>query len=137
MLKKLLSLEPVFAAGTVQAVLALVVALGFHLSAGVTGGIEAVAAAVLALIAAAVVNKVSPVLFTGLLSAVGTLLIAFGVPHVSGGLVSAANGVLVIVLTSLLREKVSPLAAPAKPTRVPPAPPAPPGVPATQVPAAA
>jgi hypothetical protein len=33
-MKKLLSLEPVFSAGTVQAALALVVALGFHLSAG-------------------------------------------------------------------------------------------------------
>jgi hypothetical protein len=43
-----LKFEPVLAAGTVQAVLALV----FHLSAGVTGGIKAAAAALLALLTA-------------------------------------------------------------------------------------
>jgi hypothetical protein len=111
MVKNLAKLEPVFAAGTIQAVLALVVALGFHLSAGVTGAIEAVAAAVLALIVAASVDKVTPVLYTGLLTAAGTLLMAFGVPHVSSGLVSAVNAVVAIVLASLLREKVSPAAA--------------------------
>jgi hypothetical protein len=111
MLKVFVKLEPLFAAGTVQAALALVVALGFHLSAGVTGGLEAVAAAVLALITAAVVSKTTPVLYTGLLTAVGTLIMAFGVPHVTGGLVSAVNALLVIVLSSLLREKVSPIAA--------------------------
>jgi hypothetical protein len=37
----------VLSAGTVQAVLALIVATGFHLSATVTGSIEAVAAALL------------------------------------------------------------------------------------------
>lgn len=104
-------LEPVFSAGTVQAVLALVVALGFSLSAGTTGAIEAVAAALLALLAATAVDKVTPVLFTGLLTAVGTLLIAFGVPHVTSGVVSAVNAVLAIVLASLLREKVTPKAA--------------------------
>ena len=123
MLKRLLSLEPVFSAGTVQAVLALVVALGFHLSAGVTGGIEAVAAAILALLAASAVDKFTPVLFTGLLTSVGTLVIAFGVPHVNSGEVSAANAVVTIILASLLREKVSPVAAASRPRPVPPAPP--------------
>ena len=118
MLKVFVKLEPVFAAGTVQAVLALVVALGFHLSAGVTGSIEAVAAAVLALVTAAVVNKTTPVLYTGLLTAVGTLIMAFGVPHVTSGLVSAVNALVAIVLASLLREKVSPSSA-AKPAPAP------------------
>jgi hypothetical protein len=111
MLKRLLSLEPVLSAGTVQAVLALVVALGFTLRPGVTGAIEAAAAALGALIAAAAVDKATPVLYTGLLTAVGTLLIAFGVHGVSSGLVSAVNAVLAIVLASLLREKVTPKAA--------------------------
>ncbi len=111
MLKSLLKFEPVLSAGTVQAVLALVVALGFHLSVGVTGSIEAVAAALLALLAASAVDKATPVLFTGLLTAVGTLVIAFGVPHVTSGLVSAVNAVVAIVMASLLREKVTPTAA--------------------------
>lgn len=111
MIKLFVKLEPVFTAGTVQAVLGLVIALGFNLSAAATGAIEAVAAAVLALIVAASVDKATPVLFTGLLTAVGTLLVTFGVPHVSSGLVSAVNAVLAIVLASLLREKVTPNAA--------------------------
>jgi len=113
-MKKLISLEPVLSASTVQAVLALVIAVGVHLSAAVTGGIEAVAAALLALIIAASVDKVTPALWTGLVTALGTLLIAFGVHHVSAGEVSAVNAVLVIILASLLREKVTPLARTAK-----------------------
>jgi hypothetical protein len=110
-MKYLLKFEPVFSAGTVQAVLALIVALGFNLSAGVTGAIEAVAAAILALLVAFSVDKVTPVLFTGLLTAVGTLLIAFGVPHINSGEVSAANALVAIILASLLRDKVTPAAA--------------------------
>lgn len=122
-MKYLLKFEPVFAAGTVQAVLALVVALGFHLSAAVTGSIEAVAAAVLALLVAASVDKITPALFTGLLTAVGTLLIAFGVHHITSGEVSAANALLAIILASLLREKVTPAAAiQVAPRHSPPAP---------------
>lgn len=117
-MKKLISLEPVLSASTVQAVLALIIAVGVHLSAAVTGGIEAVAAALLALIIAASVDKVTPALWTGLVTALGTLLIAFGVHHVSSGEVSAVNVVLAIILASLLREKVTPLTrtkrAPAK-----------------------
>lgn len=110
-MSKLLKLEPVLSAGTVQAVIALIIAVGFHLSAGVTGGIEAVAAALLALLTAMQVNSVTPTLITGLLTAVGTLVIAFGVPHVSSGEVSALNAVVAIVMASLLREKVTPAAA--------------------------
>jgi hypothetical protein len=113
-MKKLISLEPVLSASTVQAVLALVIAVGVHLSPGVTGGIEAVAAALLALITAASVDKVTPALWTGLVTALGTLVVAFGVHHVNAGDVSAVNVVLAIVLASLLREKVTPLARTAK-----------------------
>jgi hypothetical protein len=125
-MKKLISLEPVLSAGTVQSVLALVIAVGVHLSPAVTGGIEAVAAALLALITAASVDKVTPALWTGLVTAVGTLLVAFGVPHVNAGDVSAVYAVLAIVLASLLREKVTPRArtvkpAPATPSRWRPA----------------
>jgi hypothetical protein len=116
-MKKLISLEPVLSASTVQAVLALIIAVGVHLSPAVTGGIEAVAAALLALVTAASVDKVTPALWTGLVTAVGTLVIAFGVPHVNAGEVSAFNAVLAVVLASLLREKVTPLARTVKPAR--------------------
>jgi hypothetical protein len=116
-MKKLISLEPVLSASTVQALLALIIAVGVHLSPAVTGGIEAVAAALLALITAASVDKVTPALWTGLVTALGTLLIAFGVPHVNAGEVSAVNAVLAIVLASLLREKVSPRARTARSPR--------------------
>jgi hypothetical protein len=116
-MKKLISLEPVLSASTVQAVLALVFAVGVHLSPAVTGGIEAVAAALLALITAASVDKVTPALWTGLVTALGTLLVAFGVHHVNAGDVSAVNVVLAVVLASLLREKVTPLARTVKRAR--------------------
>jgi hypothetical protein len=119
-MKRFLALEPVFTATTVQAVLALVLSAGVHVSPGVAGGVEAVAAAVLALISAAAVDKWQPAVITGLLTAVGTLLVAFGVPHVTGGEVSAVNAVVAIVMGSLLREKVTPVAA-ARPSPVRPA----------------
>ncbi len=106
--KYLWDLEPVFTAGTAQAIVALVVAL-FHPAAWVTGVIEAAFAIVAALYAMAKVDPKRPALFTGLVTAIGTLLVALGVPHVSSGLISAINGVLAIVLASLLREKVSPV----------------------------
>jgi hypothetical protein len=109
-MKKLISLEPVLSASTVQAVLALIIAVGVHLSPAVTGAIEAVAAALLALATAASVDKVTPALWTGLVTALSTLLVAFGVHHISAGQVSAVNALLAIVLASLLREKVTPLA---------------------------
>jgi hypothetical protein len=106
--KYLWELEPVFTAGTAQAIVALVVAL-FHPAAWVTGVIEAAFAIVAALYMMLKVEPKRPALFTGLVTAVGTLLVALGVPHVNSGLISGVNGVLAIVLTSLLREKVSPV----------------------------
>jgi hypothetical protein len=106
--KYLWELEPVFTAGAAQAIVALVVAL-FHPAAWVTGVIEAAFAIVAALYAMAKVNPKRPALFTGLVTAIGTLLVALGIPHVNSGLISAINGVLAIVLASLLREKVSPV----------------------------
>jgi hypothetical protein len=80
---------PFLSASFVQAALALVVALGFHLTAAQTGSIEAAAAAVLALaVAPHVQQSVVPVAI-GALTAIGTLLVAFKVPHVNSAEVSA------------------------------------------------
>jgi hypothetical protein len=100
--------EPVFKVGTVQAVIALFIALKFNLSASVTGIIEGGAAAAGGLFTAFVVEEGAPALFTGLLTAAGTLLVAFGVPNVSSELVSAVYALLAIVMASLLRGQVHP-----------------------------
>ena len=110
MLKKI-NLYPVLSAGFVQAALALLFAFGVHLSPGVTGAIEAVAAAVLGLWTAVKVQPLAPAVITGLFTAVGTLLIALKLPHVSGQEVSALNALVVIIMTSVLHGNVSSNAA--------------------------
>jgi hypothetical protein len=98
---KFLKSYPFLSAAFVQAVLALVVALGWHLTAVETGSIEAAAAAVLALLVAPhVLPGVVPV-FLGALTAIGALLVAFRVPHVSSGEVSAIVAALAALLGSI------------------------------------
>jgi hypothetical protein len=96
---KFLRSFPFLSAATVQAVLAFVMAAGwFHPTAGQTGAIEAAAAAVLALLVAPHVNPFPVPLLLGALTAVGALLVAFKVPHVSAAEVSA----FVAAITALL-----------------------------------
>jgi hypothetical protein len=118
--------EPVLITGLVQSLLALVVGLGFSLTAGQTGALEAVTTAVLALVAAVSVRPFPVAALTGALSAVATVLIAFGVPHVTTGEVSSLNAVVVAVLSLVLRIHVTPTASLApQPAPAPiPAPPA-------------
>jgi ribose/xylose/arabinose/galactoside ABC-type transport system permease subunit len=80
---------PFLSAAFVQSALALAVALGFHLSAVQTGSIEAVAAALLALATAPHVNHPPVPLVIGALTAIGALLVAFRVPHITSGEVAA------------------------------------------------
>jgi hypothetical protein len=86
---KFLTKYPFLSAGFVQAAIALAVALGFNLTAGQTGAIEAAAAAVLALAVAPHVDPFPVPLFIGALTAVGALLVAFGVHGVTSAEVSA------------------------------------------------
>lgn len=88
-LVKFLKSFPFLSASTVQAALALAVALGFHLTAVQAGSIEAAAAAVLALLTAPMVKPFPVPLFTGALTAIGALLVAFRAPHVTSGEVSS------------------------------------------------
>jgi len=119
--KYLLKFAPFLSAGIIQAALALVIALGWKPSAGVTGGIEAVAAALLALIVAAQSSDVTVAVVSGLLTAVGTLLVAFAVPHVTTGLVSAANVFLTALVAIYLHTSVPSKAAAAKAAKPVPA----------------
>lgn len=107
---RIIKTEPALAAGVVQAVISLAVGLGLHLTAGQTGALEAATSAVLAAVVAFSARPVQVSAFTGALAAVGTVLVAFGVPHVTGGSVSSLNAVLVAVLALVLRGHVTPVA---------------------------
>jgi hypothetical protein len=114
-LKRLLSLEPVLSAGVVQDAIALVIALGFTLTAGQSGAIEAAAAGLGALIMALSVRPFQVPVLTGALTAIGTLLVAYGVHGVSPGMVSSFNAALVAILAIVLRGHVTPVASLPKP----------------------
>jgi hypothetical protein len=73
--------------------------------------VEAATAALGALLVAASVRPVPPAAFTGVLSAAGTLLAAFGLPHSSAGSVSTVSAVLAALLATALRTHVTPKAA--------------------------
>ncbi len=91
---KFLRSFPFLSAAFVQAALGLAVALGFHLTPGQTGSVEAVAAALLALLTMPHVLPLPLPLFTGAITALGALLIAFGVPHITSGTVAAVVAVV-------------------------------------------
>jgi len=86
---KFLKSWPFLSASVVQAALGLVVALGWHLTAVQTGSIEAAAAAVLALLVAPHVKETVVPLAIGTLTAIGALLVAFRVPHITSGEVAS------------------------------------------------
>ncbi len=82
----------------VQAALALIVSLGLSLTAGQTGAVEGGVTAILGLAVAIYTRPFRTGAVTAFAAAIGTVLIAFRVPHVTPGLVSAAN----VVITSIL-----------------------------------
>ena len=100
--------EPVLAAAAAQAVLSLLLGLGLSLTAGQAGAVEATASAGLGAAVALGVRPVSVPAFTGLACAVVTLLVAFGVGHVTAGDVSAASAAVAAGL-ALFRSHVTPL----------------------------
>lgn len=109
---KALKSEPVAVTGAVQALVALLVSLGLHLSTDQTGAVLTVTTALLALLAAVSARPFAVSALTGLMSAVGTAAVAFGVHGISSGLVSAVNAALVAVLSLVLRGHVSPVSSP-------------------------
>jgi len=111
-----LKAEPVLVTGALQAVLALLSATVVTWSAGETGAILAATTAALALVNAVAARKVSTAVVTGFTTAVVTLLVAFGVPGVSPGIVSVLNGAVTAVMALILRQNVTPVASlPRKP----------------------
>jgi hypothetical protein len=108
-LRRLIALirgEPALFAAIAQGALALAVTR-YHLSGAEAAGIESVAAAAGAVVVALMTRpwKVAPL--SQLLTAIGTLLAAFGV-HASAGWVSIANAVLAALMLAYTSLRVTP-----------------------------
>lgn len=108
---RIIKTEPALITGLVQAVLALVVATGAHLTTDQMGALLTATTAVLALVAAASTRPFQVASLTGALTAVGTALVAFGVHHISPGEIASVNAVVVALAALLLRGHVSPAAS--------------------------
>jgi hypothetical protein len=101
MWKRLLALaraDPALVMTVAQAAVAAGVSVGLTLTAVQTGAAEGAAAAVFGFIVACYTRPFRTGAVTALVSALGTVLLAWKVPHVSAGLVSVVN----VVLTGLL-----------------------------------
>lgn len=96
--------DPALVMTVVQGALALGVTLGLHLTAKQTGAIEGAATAVLGLAVALYTRPFRTGAATAAVAAIGTVLLAFRVPGISPGLVSAAStlitGLLMLGVTS-------------------------------------
>lgn len=113
--------DPALVAAIVQAVLAFCVTAGLNLTPGETGAIEAAASALAGLATAWYVRPFRTAAAVAFVSALGTVLVAFQVPHVTAGAVSAfsvlVTGILNLAVTSpqtaslkVLRERAAMLA---------------------------
>ena len=104
---KLLTLirtDPALVMSVIQGALALGISLGLTLTAKQTGAIEGAATAVLGLAVALYTRPFRTGAATAAVAAIGTVLLAFRVPGISPGLVSAAStlitGLLMLGVTS-------------------------------------
>lgn len=102
--------EPALILALAQALLSLLVGAGLNLTPTQTGAILAVVSAASGLVVAIAVKEIAAPVLVGFSTAVGTLLITFNVPHVSSGLVSAVNGVIVALVALILRGNVTTIA---------------------------
>jgi hypothetical protein len=100
--------EPVLFTSALQAVLALVSGTAVHFSAVQSGAILAATTAILTLVAALSTKPFHVTALTGFMSAIVTLLVAFGIHGIQPGIVSTLNGGLVAVVSIIVRLHVSP-----------------------------
>jgi small basic protein len=106
---KLFGREPTLVLQAISALLGIFVALGIPgLSAYQAAAIIAALTAVIAAINAALVRPVAPAAFTGLVTAVATLVAAYGL-DLTQQLVGAVQLTVVTVLALLIRGQVSPV----------------------------
>lgn len=109
-LAALLKAEPAVFSGLVQAAIAIGTSLGLNLTAAEQGVLLAATTAGLTLLVAAVTRPFPVSALTGFATALGTALIAFGVPHVTPGAVSSVNAFAGILVTILVSIRVTPVA---------------------------
>lgn len=115
-LLNLIRTEPAVFLAALQAAITLAAQFGLTLTADETGGLLAATSALLALITAAMTHPFKLAALTGFVTTVGTVLLAFGVPHIAPGLVSAVNMVIVAVFAFVaVRPQVTPVASLRKP----------------------
>jgi hypothetical protein len=94
----LVQTDPALVASAGQAVIALAITLGLHLTAGEVGATEAAAAAAAGLAVAWYTRPLRTAAAVAFATAAGTLLVAFRVPHVTPGAVSAFSVALAAIL---------------------------------------
>ena len=100
---------PAMITAAVQAILGVIMAFGVHLTADETGAILAVTTALLALITAFSARPFAVSALTGFVSAVVTLLLAFGVHGIQPNLVASVNATIVAVSALVLRGHITPV----------------------------
>ena len=106
--------EPALVVGLAQAVLAVLAASGLHFTTDQSGAILGATTAVLGLITAASTRPFAVASLTGLLTALGTLALAYGA-HMPGGAVASVNALVVAFAALIVRGHVSPVASLRKP----------------------
>lgn len=107
-LLNLIKTEPAMIAAVVQAVIGLSAAVGLNLTAAQTGSILAATTAMLAVVPAVLARPIKVTAFTGVLSSVVTVLVAFGVRDIQPGFVTSANAVIVAVMAIVLWGHLTP-----------------------------
>ena len=109
-LTSLIKTEPALFTSAAQALLGVIAAFGVGFTADQTAGILAVTAAALAAVTAAVTRPVNPAAFSGLVTAAGVLIAAYGI-HLNADLIGSINFLLSTVFAFLgTRAQVTPVA---------------------------
>lgn len=121
----LVKTEPALFTNAVQAVIGIVAAFGIGFTPDQVAGFLAATAAVLTAVTAAATRPVQVSAFTGLVTATGVLVAAYGI-HLNTGIVGSVNFLLTALFGLLTRAQVTPVASlrkppPAAPSIIPPA----------------
>jgi hypothetical protein len=121
--------DPAVFAGFAQAAVAFATQLGLNWTAHQQGALLTAVTGALALLVAVYTRPFKVSALTGFGLALGTALIAFGVPHVTAGAVSSANALVGILAGILVSMRAVPVASLRKAREAPtePWPAAPPG----------
>jgi hypothetical protein len=100
--------EPALILAVISAALSLIVTFNIGLTSDQAGLWVAVITAVFALATALATRPVAPAVFTGLVTAVGALLMGYHF-HVDPAVLAQVNGLVLAVLTLVTRHQVTPL----------------------------